>query len=524
MIEQLTEVYGYLHGMWRYRWSALFVTWVVALAGWVFVYALPNQYSAKAVVYIDTTSVMKPLLKGLALESDNQDELNIMTRVLLSRENLLSVIHETDMDLGIDTPADMDRLAEKLAGTIVVKGGDEKKREAKSNIYEISYESSSAHRAYKVVSILLNNMIENTLNSNRTDTATAQKFLDQQIANYEERLTIAEQELAKFKKENVGFMPDEKGGYYARLKSAQEGAESTRSALRVAEQRASELNSQLRGEKPLLDDSSTGSASAVLLRQYQDQLDVLLGQYTEQHPNVEKLRSMIADLKASMGTGKNEELATGPRDSLEFNPVYQELKVEISKAMVEVGSLKIKLAEQERYVKELERSVDVIPEVEARLAKLNRDYDVTRQRYLDLVERRESARLAENAEQSSSDVTFRVIDSPVVPTYPSGPKRLLLLVGVLFASLGAGLGWSLLIYLLYPTYNNIQRVRSRTGLPVLGPVSLYLSPEHRKKRRLQLVSFLSAVVLLLGVFGGVLWYRDTGVALVGMLISGPRQL
>ena len=100
----------------------------------------------------------------------------------------------------------------------------------------------------------------------------------------------------------------------------------------------------------------------------------------------------------------------------------------------------------------------------------------------------------------------------------------LLLVGVLFASLGAGVGWSLLIYLLYPTYNNLQRVRSRTGLPVLGPVSLYLSPEHRKKRRLQLVSFLSAFVLLLGVFSGVLWYRDTGVALVGMLISGPRQL
>ena len=201
MNEQISLIFGYLHCMWRYRWSALFVTWVVALLGWLFVYSLPNQYRAEAVVYIDTTSIMKPLLQGLALDTDSQDELNIMTRVLLSRENLLSVIRETDMDLGIETPADRERLAVDLAGSIVITGGGSKKSwEPTSNIYEISYESASADRVYQVVSILLNNMIENTLSSGRTDTMTAQKFLDEQIASYEERLTIAEQELAMFKK------------------------------------------------------------------------------------------------------------------------------------------------------------------------------------------------------------------------------------------------------------------------------------------------------------------------------------
>ena len=99
---------------------------------------------------------------------------------------------------------------------------------------------------------------------------------------------------------------------------------------------------------------------------------------------------------------------------------------------------------------------------------------------------------------------------------------MLLLAAALLASIGAGLGWSLVRYLLYPTYNNLQQAKSRTGLPVLGPVSLYLSPEHRKKRRLQLTFFLSAFVLLGGVFGGVLWYRELGVALIGTVISGPN--
>jgi polysaccharide chain length determinant protein (PEP-CTERM system associated) len=527
MDELIAQVYGYLHAMWRYRWSALLMAWLAALLGWLIVFSMPDQYNAKAVVYIDTSSVMKPLLKGLALETDAKDELNVMSRVLLSRENLLSVIRETDMDLEIHSPEARERLAEALAGSIVLKGGGSgKKWEPKSNIYEISYQHSSADHVYQVVSKLLNTMIENTLNSSRTDTVMAQKFLVKQIADYEERLTIAEQHLAEFKKANIGFMPDEKGGYYVRLQSALASVENTRSALRLAERRRSELEKQLRGEKSLLGSESYEPASVAKLREYQQQLDELLKQYTEGYPDVQVLRSTIADLKANRDSGEDEApaAATGEGDTVEFNPVYQELKVEISKASVEVETLKIQLAERQGYVEKFQQSIDVIPEVEAKLAKLNRDYEITRQRYLDLVERRESARLAQDAGQTDSDINFRVIEPPIVPRRPSGPKRLLLLSGVLLAAMGAGLGWSLLRYLLQPTFIDLRQVRSKSGFPVLGPVSLYVSPEHKKKRRLQLVSFLSAAVLLLGVFGGVLWYRDTGTALVVSFITGPNRL
>lgn len=506
MNEQLTQIYGYLHGMWRYRWSALFVAWVAAIIGSLYVFSLPNQYSARAVVYIDTTSVMKPLLKGLAPETDADDELRVMSRVLLSRDNLLSVIRETDMDLEVDTPEERELLVEKLAASIEVKGGGSgKKWEPRSNIYEISYQSTSASRVYQVVSNLLNTMIEDTLNSTRTDTVTAQKFLDTQIAEYEERLSVAEQQLAKFKKTNVGYMPDEKGSYYMRLQRAQDAVESTGSALQLAKRRYYELSKQLSGEQPLLDSDSYQSPSATKLRQYQDQLNVLLNQFTEQHPDVQSLRSAIADLRQNIETPNNKAGAPASGDNVEFNPIYQQMKVEVNKASVELETLKIQLVEQKKYVEKLKQSIDIIPEVEARLAKLNRDYEVTRERYLDLVERRESAKLAQSAGQSSSDVTFRVIEPPIVPTRPSGPNYPLLLAGVMAATLAAGLGWGLLRYLLQPTFIDLRQVRLITGLPLLGSVSLYLSPEHRRKRRLQLASFLSTAVLLLCVFGGAIY-------------------
>lgn len=506
MNEQLTLIYGYLHGMWRYRWTALLIAWVVALIGWSFVIAMPNQYSAKAVVYVDTTSVMKPLLRGLALETDSKDELRMMSRVMLSRDNLLSVIRETDMDLEIEGPEDREKMVQELAAAIVVTGGGRARgREPRSNIYEINYQSTSAERAFKVVSNLLNTMIEDTLKSTRTDTVMAQKFLDTQIAEYERRLSKSEQQLAEFKKANVGYMPDEKGGYYMRLQRDQDAVVATRSALRLAKRRVTELNKQLKGEKPLLDSETYESATVLKLRQYQGQLDTLLNKFTEQHPDVQELRSTIADLRDNKDTGNTEASFTGGGDIVEFNPVYQAMRVDLSKAGVEVETLSIHLVEQERRVKKLKDSIDIIPEVEARLAKLNRDYDVTHKRYLALVERRESAQLAQRAGQSSSDITFRVIEPPIVPIRPSGPKRLLMLAGVLVAAFGAGLGWSFLRYLLQPTFVDLQQVRLETGLPVLGSVSLYLSPEHRKNRQRQMASFLTATFLLVCAYGGVVY-------------------
>ncbi len=522
MNEQLTQIYGYLHGMWRYRWSALVVTWLAAIAGWSFVFSMPDQFSANAVVYIDTSSVLKPLLKGLAPETDTNDELQVMTRFLLSRDNLMSVVRETDMDLEAKTAADREDIVERLASAITITGGGSGKRwEAKSNVYELSYQSHSANRTYQVVSNLLNTMIEDTLNSTRTDTAAAQKFLDSQIRIYEERLSKSEQKLAEFKKENVGFMPDERGGYYMRLQRAKDSVEETSSALRLAERRYAELSRQLKGENPILSSDGYLSANAKKIKQYQAELDTLLNQYTDRHPDVRALKEIIEELKRAPDNNDKLSMDTAEDDTAkEFNPVYQEVKVGLSKASVEVEILKIQLKEQNDYVNKLRESIDIIPEVEAKLAKLNRGYEVTRERYLDLVERRESAQLAQNAGQSSSDITFRVIEPPIVPFKPSGPNREMFLLVALVAALGAGLAWSLLRYLLQPTFIDLTQLATATGLPVLGSVSLYLSPEHRKRRRLQLFSFVSATFLLVVAFGMVFVLRDTGTAIFASLIAG----
>ena len=515
MHEQINEIYGYLHGLWRYRWSALLIAWIVALAGWLFVYAVPNQYMAKAAVHIDTSSIMTPLLKGLSVETDPIEELNIMTRVLLSRDNLLAVIRETDMDLGVDTPKAKERVLTGLAKSISLKSGSARRGQS-FNLFEIRYESTSPELAYKVVSSLLNTFIEKTLKSDRTDTVMAQEFLDVQIAEYEKRLTADEDRLATFKKDNIGYMPDERGGYYARVRKAQEDIDKTKSSLRLAKQRYAELRKQVSGESPMLGYSQS---SARKLRKYRDQLDDLLSQFTAAHPDVQAMRSKIARLEAAIEAGSADTDMTAGDEDADFNPVYQELKVEESQARIAVGRQQILLSEQQGRLEELQRSIDVIPQVEAELAKLNRDYGITKTRYLKLVERRESVRLAQKVGQQSSEITFQVVDAPVVPVLPSGPNRPLLLAGVMVVALGAGAAWSVLLFLLFPTFVDYKQLRKMIDLPVLGTIALQITPEQKTHRRLKLKTFLLATLLLFGIFGGIVWYQEPGSHLVRSFIS-----
>jgi polysaccharide chain length determinant protein (PEP-CTERM system associated) len=305
------------------------------------------------------------------------------------------------------------------------------------------------------------------------------------------------------------------------LQRAEDSAEDTASALRLAKHRHAELTRQLKGESPILGSDGYQSESMKKIKAYQEQLDLLLNQYTDQHPDVRALEAIIEELKTAADTvGVSSSYTADGDEAREFNPVYQEVKIELSKAGVEIEILKAQLKEQEAIVNNLRESIDIIPEVEAKLTKLNRDYDVTKKRYIELVERRESAQLSQSADKSSSDIDFRVIEPPIVPSEPSSPKRTLFLGGVLLVSLAAGVAWCYLRYMLQPTFTDLAQLGSATGRPVLGSVSLHLSSRLRMRRRLQLSTFVLATFMLLAVFGAVVLLRDSGTALMASVIAG----
>ena len=104
MNEAVEQVLGYARGVWRRRMLVLIVAWLISLMGWVWVYLLENQYKAQARVYVDTQSLLRPLLSGLAVQPNVGQQVALMTRTLMSRPNLEKVARMTDLDLRAKTP------------------------------------------------------------------------------------------------------------------------------------------------------------------------------------------------------------------------------------------------------------------------------------------------------------------------------------------------------------------------------------------------------------------------------------
>ena len=110
----------YARGTWRFRWWMLGVAWVVCVVGWSIVAKLPDQFEASARVYVDTSSVLRPLLKGIAINTgDTQQKIFMMTRTLLSRPNLEKVMRMTDLDLQATTEADKEAIVDDLGIDVI---------------------------------------------------------------------------------------------------------------------------------------------------------------------------------------------------------------------------------------------------------------------------------------------------------------------------------------------------------------------------------------------------------------------
>jgi hypothetical protein len=140
------------------------------------------------------------------------------------------------------------------------------------------------------------------------------------------------------------------------------------------------------------------------------------------------------------------------------------------------------------------------PQAQAEAERINRDYDVLKKQYDDLLTDREALKLRGQVETEHSAVRFEVVDPPTTPRAPTAPNRPLLLLGVLVVGIGAGVGGAFLFGQLRPTFSTASKLERVTGLPVLGSVTATITDAGRSLRAKRLKYFAAGSAALLGVF------------------------
>ena len=442
----------------------------------------------------------------------------------MGRDALLKIARETDLDVKATTPTEIESLLESLRARVVVTGGTPSRtnpRERDQN-YQITFRDTDRQRAVKVVQIMLDTFIEDMLKEQRSGFETARDFLQQQIGQQEQRLAEAEQKLAEFKRRNIGRLPTEAGSYVDSLQVQMTELQDLRTQESVLLSRRQELSTQLAAERQYVPSDTviavpggtrpaSGNDLDSRIRESEARLEELLLAYTPKHPEVIALQEVLAQLRAR----RRDELTTmGVMDvpeggGLAANPVYEQIRVQRNQVDVDLAALRGQIADRTRRIAEMQRRVETMPEVEAELAQLTRDYDVLRARYAEMLKQLETAKLSDVVGQRDQ-VEFSVLDPPAALANPVAPQRLLLLIGVLALGLGAGAAAALAMSKLNPVFDSVEILRSVTGLPVLGAISATWLDLRRVRKRVEILQVSTAGAVLLIVFVGVALARDVG--------------
>ncbi len=490
--------------VWRYRWVMVIVAVLVSLVAWPLVMKLPDQYKATTRLYVDTQSMLKPVLKGLAVQTDMAVEIADLTkRTLLTRTNIKRIIRESDLDISVKSPKEEEKLINWLKDNIVIQShGKSKKSREPDTFYTITFTHRNPQIAYSVVKSVLDIFIESSMGETRKDTTLTEKFLDEQIAEYESRLLRAEENLKRFKQENINFMSGQTGGYFKQFSDAKQKLREARLQLREAEEKSRRLQQEI--DKLASGVSEFGGSLVSTpyddrIAKLTEQLDEMRLQYTDQHPNIIALKDTIAQLekeKAESLKKIDKRSATG---DLANNKLYQELTIEMGRANAEVSALKVRVAEYQGEVERLRNLIDTIPDVEAKLAQLDRDYAVNKEKYNSLLSRRESAKISQQAESSTDQVMFKIIEAPKVPVIPEGPNRPMLLAAVYVLSVGVGVAIAWLLSQLKPTVMDSRSLMEKFHYPVIGVVSVVMSKKQRAYERRKLAAFVFILLAHLSV-------------------------
>ncbi len=505
-----------LRGIWRFKWIALIVAWVVALVAWAIVFVIPNKYEATAQVFVDTGTTLSQATQGIGLSDNVNQELQRISAALMGTAQLRKVAMETNLMTGAVTAEQQQAVIDDLSENLnLIPYVDPKNPRAPPTLFTITYRNKNRALSIKVVNRLLNDFVEGSLAENGHGSDQTEQFLRQQVADYGQRLSQTEQQLADFKRRHIGLVPGDKGDAFTQLQSYNSQLVQLQGSLYVAERKRDALAVEMRtgqqftaGGVPAATAGGTVGGAALDTEQQialdQQKLDQMLLQYTPQYPDVIALKQAIQELKArqkaEMVAAQKGDVGAASALGLSANPVFQQLEEQYNDEQIEVASIQQQIANLQQQAAALKSKIGAAPQVQAEYAQLTRNYEVTRKQYDALLARLDSTRLGKQA-AATGLVDFQVIDPPSAQYTPVSPKRIPLIVAIFFLSIASGLAVAYLLHMLRPVFVSARQLGEVTGLTVLGAVNMAWADRYRTETRRNSVryAYWAAGLLIVGV-------------------------
>lgn len=458
----------------------------------------PQVYSSYTSIYVEEQNIIGPLMQGAAVPTEVIDRSSIAREILYGRKLLLKVVEDLELAEPSASPATIEKVMEGIKYRTTITG--------RRNLISISYQDSSPQLAYSVTKHMAELFIAESLADKARESEAAFEFIEQQAQEYKEKLVNSEEELKRFRSENIEARPGIVGEIGRRNAELSNRLDQITQELREARIRRASLMRQLSGEAEAATNFSRAEQYKTRIAELQAQLDTLRLSYHETYPDIIQLKAQIQDLRdavARENSGGNGGSSRSIDERVLTNPLYQELQRSLYETNTLVETLTARQAQTQSLLDEQIELGKRVQDYEARLSELTRDYEVNREIYADLTRRRESARVSMNLDREHKGLAMRIDEPAYLPHKPSGLQFIhFAIAGPVLALIFPIVGVVALRH-FDPRIRSEEKMTEGLGLPLLGVVPVLATPAEERRETVSHIGlglfFLVGIALIVTV-------------------------
>jgi len=497
--------------------TALFLGW---LAVWSASWILPVRYKSSTQILVEAPVMPKDYVVS-NVNDDVQDRVQNITEQILSRTRLLHIIDQFNLYTGRGKALSPDEKVAQMRKDIVIELVHDPV-DLKVTAFKIEYSSPNPHTAQRVTGELTNLFINENLQVRQRQSEDTTKFLQSQVEEARESLAEQDAKIRVFKGEHMGDLPSQQASNLQILSGMQSQLGNEQDSLNTARQQQVYLQTLIEQYRTMQQSSRArdgaganvpGGLPAIdkELDRLRTQLADLSSRYTDQYPDVQKVKIQIAktekmrdDLLADVKKQpKSASQADGPpmvRDATDPSqaPLLQ-LQGQLQANKIEIANREQAIATLLAKVGEYQSRLNSEPMREQQLADLTRGYDQSKANYDDLLRKEKESEMATSMEAMEKGERFRMIDPPSLPLKPDSPNRMKL------CAMGVGVGMALGI-LLAAAFELIdgrvhteQQVKALLPTKIISEIPQIVTAEDEKKSR-RMLWLRWAMTVIVGCF------------------------
>lgn len=458
----------------RRRWWLATPIALSIVVGWLLVTYLPKEYRSTATLGV-TGATISPTIVGQPTPFDNQERLRALSQQLKSEQILSRVVQEEHLASGKDVAkavgelrSDIDvKVPEPVANTNEIRRLD---------TFVISVSNSEPERAQRIANRLSRVFVDENSKIRTEHAEDTTAFISMQVAASQERINELESRLRKAKEAYMGQLPEQTGANLATIGGLRQQLATDATQVRSERDRMTIIDRQIEAidknsvDEPLGGRTDAGPSPEARVASLQRDLDTARTIYTDKHPEIQRLQEELANAKKE-ALAMQQRPAADRLARLQRNPAYLQLVADREVARNRVRDLERDAADAQAQIARYQARVEAAPMVEQQLATIERDYNLEKQQYSDLVSKQRAAVMNANVERNRSGERFEVQENASLPTSPLKPIPLRIWLGSIIGGIVLGAGLMLLREYVDASVHDERELRDEFELPILGSVN-----------------------------------------------------